>query len=81
MKRILDSLILIALVISSVTMGALAVWTDQATNANNTFTTGTIDISLIGHNPLPFSVSAMGPGESITSTLDILNNSRCGLFT
>ncbi len=74
MKRILVSLILIAVVISAVTVGAMALWTDQGTSANNTFTAGTIDISLTGNNPLPFSVSAMAPGDSVTGTIDVVNS-------
>ncbi|UCH43833.1 MAG: hypothetical protein JSW16_00060, partial [Dehalococcoidales bacterium] len=41
-RRILLSLVIIALVASSVTVGAMALWTDTETSASNTFTAGTI---------------------------------------
>ena len=74
MTRILTSLFIIAAIAASVTTGAMALWTDQETSANNTFTTGTLDIALTENNPLPLSVTAMAPGDSVTGTLNVANS-------
>ena len=73
-RRILLSLVIIALVASSVTVGAMALWTDTETSSANTFTAGTIDLALTNGSPLPFSVSAMAPGDSVTGTIDVTNS-------
>ena len=74
MRRILVSLMVIAVVASSITMGAMALFTDQETSAGNAFTAGTLDIALTDNNPLPFSVSDMAPGDNVTGTLDVQNS-------
>ena len=74
MKRILGSLIVIAVVASTITMGAMALWTDAETSASNTYTTGTLDIALTNGSPLPFNVSAMAPGDNVTGTLVVRNS-------
>ena len=73
-RRILLSLVIIALVASSVTVGAMALWTDTETSLANTFTAGTIDLALANGTPLPFSVTAMAPGDSVTGTIDVTNS-------
>jgi len=65
---------IIVVVAASVTGGAMALFTDQETSAGNAFTAGTLDLALTDNNPLPFSVSAMAPGDSASGTLDIDNS-------
>ena len=79
MKRILGSLMIIAVVAASITGGAMALFTDQETSAGNTFTAGTIDLALTNGSPLPFSVSAMAPGDNVTGTLDVDNSGTLDL--
>lgn len=74
MRRILASVFIIVAVAGAVTTGAMALWTDQESSSANTFTAGTLDIALTENNPLPFSVSAMAPGDSVTGTLDVANS-------
>ena len=51
---------LIVIVASSVTVGAMSLWTDEETIAANTFTIdGTVDITLEGENHFPFNVSGI----------------------
>ena len=73
-RRILLSLVIITLVASSVTVGAMALWTDTETSSANTFTAGTIDLALANGTPLPFGVTAMAPGDSVTGTIDVTNS-------
>ena len=79
MKRILVSLIIIGLVAASVTMGAMALFTDQETSAANTFTTGTLDLALVNGTPLPFTVSAMAPGDVVYGGLQVSNSGTLDL--
>ncbi len=79
MKRIFWSLMIIAVVAASVTGGAMALFTDTETNAGNAFTAGTIDLALTNGSPLPFSVSAMAPGDNVTGTLDVDNSGTLDL--
>lgn len=73
-KRILISLLIIGAVVASVTMGAMALFTDQATSSANGFTSGTVDIALTNGTPLPFAVSDMAPGDSVNGTLVVANS-------
>jgi len=73
-RRILLSLVIITLVASSVTVGAMALWTDTETSSANAFTAGTIDLALTDGSPLPFSVTAMAPGDNVTGTIDVTNS-------
>ena len=59
------------------TIGVLAVFTDQATVTANAFTTGTIDI---GVNPTSALVSFTGmmPGDSVTDDLVVTNQPGSG---
>jgi len=73
LKRILASLILIAAVASLLTQGAMSLFTDTETSSVNTFTAGTVELNVAGNSPLPFSVAAMAPGDSLTGTVKIEN--------
>ncbi|MEP7158802.1 MAG: TasA family protein [Chloroflexota bacterium] len=58
--------------IAAGTLVSMALFTDDATVDNNTFTTGTIDISTTPATAL-FNVSAMMPGDSVYGQLNVAN--------
>ncbi len=72
MRKILTSLIIIAVVASSMTAVALAVFTDQQTNADNVFTTGTLTLG-IDPTTAMFTVSGMAPGAVVYDGLEVTN--------
>jgi len=74
MKRILVSLMIVAVVAASITGGAMALFTDTETSAANTFTTGTLDLALTNGVPLPFTVSGMAPGDVVYGGLQVSNS-------
>lgn len=74
MRKILLSLVIIAVLASTVTASAIALWTDTETSSANVFTTGTLDIALTDGAPLPFNVSGMAPGDSVSGTLVVANS-------
>jgi predicted ribosomally synthesized peptide with SipW-like signal peptide len=45
-RKILASLMIIAVLAASITAGAMAVFTDQQTNPDNVFTTGTVILGI-----------------------------------
>ncbi|MEA2056710.1 MAG: TasA family protein [Patescibacteria group bacterium] len=51
MKKILTSALVLVATVSAVALGTSAYFSDTETSTNNTFTTGTIDISVDGENP------------------------------
>jgi len=79
MKKILISLMAIALVIGLVGAGTMAYFNDTETSSGNTFTAGTLDLTVDGANdPLPvkFNLTDLAPGSSgtITYTLNNVGN-------
>ena len=73
-KRILLSLLIIAVVVAATATGAVALFTDQETSAGNAFTTGTLDLALTDGTPLPFTVSDMAPGDVVYGGLQVSNS-------
>jgi spore coat-associated protein N len=73
MRKILTSVMIIAVLAASITAGAMAVFTDQQTNPDNVFTTGTV---ILGIDPAiaMFTVSNMAPGDVEYSGLEVTNN-------
>lgn len=73
MRKILTSLMIIAVVAVSITAAALAVFTDQQTNPDNVFTTGTV---ILGIDPATamFTVSDMAPGDVEYGGLEVNND-------
>lgn len=59
--------------ISAATMFSLALFTDNATVDDSTFTTGTIDISTTPATAL-FTVGSMMPGDSVYGQLNVAND-------
>jgi len=50
MKRILTSLLIVAILVTSVTVGTHALFTDSGTVEGNTFTAGTLDLKVNGQD-------------------------------
>ena len=78
-RRILLSLLIIALVMAATITGAMALFTDQETSSGNAFTTGTVDIALTNGTPLPFTVSGMVPGDVVYGGLQVSNSGNMEL--
>jgi predicted ribosomally synthesized peptide with SipW-like signal peptide len=73
MRKILTSLMIIAVVAVSITAGAMAVFTDQQTNPDNVFTTGTVILDIDPVTAM-FTVSNMAPGDVEYGGLEVTNN-------
>jgi spore coat-associated protein N len=71
-RKALASILVMALMGGVIAFGSNAVFTDTATVAANTFTTGTIDISTSPSSAV-VTFSAMAPGDSITQPLVVSN--------
>ena len=73
MRKILTSLMIIAVLAALITAGAMAVFTDQQTNTDNVFTTGTV---ILGIDPatVMFTVSNMAPGDVEYGGLNVTND-------
>ena len=78
MRKILTSLMIIAIVAVSITAVAMAVFTDQQTNPDNVFTTGTV---ILGIDPATamFTVSNMTPGDVKYGGLEVTNDGSMAL--
>jgi len=72
MRKILTSLMIVAVLAASITAGAMAVFTDQQTSPDNVFTTGTV---ILGIDPATamFTVSNMAPGDVVYGGLEVSN--------
>lgn len=73
MKKILTSLMIIAVLAALITAGAMAVFSDQQTNADNVFTTGTVILGIAPATAM-FTVPAMAPGDVVYGGLEVVNN-------
>ena len=76
MKKILISLMAIALVIGLVGAGTVAYFSDTETSTDNTFTAGTLDLNVGGENPNlspDFTLGPLAPGDSGTITYTLNN--------
>ena len=74
-KRIILSLAMIALTIAGVTSATVAYFRDTATNANNVFAAGTLNIDIA--NPTSgavFNVTGMKPGDTENGTIIVKNS-------
>lgn len=72
MKKILISLMAIALVIGLAGAGTLAYFSDTETSTGNSFTAGTLDIAL-GTSSWSTGFDNMKPGDTVTFTLPVNN--------
>ena len=76
MKKILMSLMAIALVVGLVGAGTMAYFSDSETSTGNTFTAGTLDLNVGGENPNispDFTLGTLAPGDSGTITYTLNN--------
>lgn len=73
MRKILTSLMIIAVLAALITAGAMAVFTDQETNPDNVFTTGTVILDIDPVTAM-FTVSNMAPGDVEYGGLEVANN-------
>jgi len=73
MRKILTSLMIIAVLAASITAGAMAVFTDQQTSPDNVFTTGTVILGIAPAIAM-FTVSNMAPGDVEYGGLKVSNN-------
>ena len=82
MKRILLSLLTIGVVSASVFGASKAFFSDTEKSIGNTFTAGTIDISVDDQNPwleqTPYQLSDMKPGQTENINFVIKNVGRGG---
>jgi predicted ribosomally synthesized peptide with SipW-like signal peptide len=72
LRRILATLLVVSAVASFAVFGSFAIWTDTASVPNNTFSTGTLDIST---NPATALVtfSGMAPADQVTAPITVTN--------
>jgi spore coat-associated protein N len=53
--------------------GTFAIFTDDATNTNNTFTAGTLKIDVEGETAFTGTIANLAPGDSGSQTFDVAN--------
>jgi predicted ribosomally synthesized peptide with SipW-like signal peptide len=73
MRKILTSLMIIAVLAALITGGVMAVFSDQGTNADNAFTTGTVILGIAPATAM-FTVSDMAPGDVVYGGLEVSNS-------
>jgi len=77
-RRVLWGFLLIGAVSTMFMLGAMAVFTDQATESANAFTAGTVDIALTPATAM-FTVSQMAPGDVRYSGLQVANSGNLAM--
>ena len=77
MKKILISLMAIALVVGLVGAGTMAYFNDTETSSGNTFTAGTLDLTASATG-MPFNVGPMKPGDSGSGKIALTNAGNIG---
>jgi spore coat-associated protein N len=77
-KKLAATVVALLAVVLTVTLGAIAVFTDSVSVGANTFTTGTIDLTT---NPTTALVtySNMAPGDAVTNSIVVTNNGSLDL--
>jgi predicted ribosomally synthesized peptide with SipW-like signal peptide len=73
MKKVVVSILILGVVLAVALIGAIALFTDQATNPGNTFSTGTVDLT-IDPTIAMFTVSNMAPGDVQYSGITLTNS-------
>ncbi len=78
-SKILISIMTIALVASLAGTGLYALFSDTETSTGNTFTAGTLDLSIAaGTGALPFTFTNMKPGDIVSNTIIVTNVGSLG---
>jgi hypothetical protein len=72
LKKLLATLVVVSAIASFAVFGSFAIFTDTQSVPNNTFSTGTVDIST---NPTTALVtfSGMAPGDQVTNPITVSN--------
>ena len=73
MRKLVSTVVVLVAFAALVTVGTLALFTDSASVASNTFSTGTLDISASPTSAL-VTYSAMAPGDTVTNPLVVTNS-------
>ena len=73
MKKVVVSILILGVVLAVALIGAIALFTDQATNPGNTFSTGTVDLAIDPATAM-FTVSNMAPGDVQYSGIKLTNS-------
>ena len=73
MKKVVISLLVIGVVAAVALIGAIALFTDTATNPDNSFTTGTVDLAIDPATAM-FTVTNMAPGDVQYSGIQMTNS-------
>jgi len=71
-KKLLGTVAVLALFVSVISLGVLALFTDTASVPGNTFSTGTVDISTAPSSAL-VTFSGMAPGDQVTNPITVTN--------
>ena len=71
-KKLLATVAVLALFVSVISLGVLALFTDTASVPGNTFSTGTVDISTAPASAL-VTFSGMAPGDQVTNPITVTN--------
>jgi spore coat-associated protein N len=72
-KKLLATIAVLALLVSVVSISVLALFTDTQSVGNNTFSTGTVDISTSPTTAL-VTYSDMAPGDEVTNPITVSND-------
>ena len=78
MKKIVVSLLILGVVLAVALVGAIALFTDSATNPTNSFSTGTIDLAIDPATAM-YTVSNMAPGDVEYSGILMTNSGSLAL--
>ena len=78
MKKVVVSILILGVVLAVALIGAIALFTDQATNPGNTFSTGTVDLT-IDPTIAMFTVSNMAPGDVQYDGIQLTNSGTLDL--
>ena len=74
MKKILMSLLTIAMVSALITGGTMAYFSDEEEVGQNVFTAGTLELEISSNpTPIPFTITNMKPGDTERLTLKLKN--------
>ena len=79
MKKIIGLSIVAVLIIGMVGGGTWALFTDEETSTGNSFTAGTVELTLGEGGSIPFTVGNMAPGDIAVATADVFNDGTLAL--
>ncbi len=72
LKKLFGTAVVLALLVATLSISVLALFTDTASVGSNTFSTGTVDISTSPASAL-VTFSAMAPGDQVTNPITVTN--------